>query len=732
MFADCDVREQDKENDEDDDYPVTKKPHRPTTPRSTSRRPNDSRRGSEDKAKPPRKHTDSDKETKYPSYIRVDQLDQPTTSPTFPKARSSRELVEQFLAQVPQAPGLPPSLFSEFDGSERVPEPEDTSVSEEVVEDVAPAPSPSPVSKAPVTQTYFTLTSSFGSGARARTPPRPRFERSLVLRGELTVPRADYSETYTVWYNAKTGEARVSFHGGSTSTYRTVLPDGSVQRLEMRVDRSGDGPVRRCGKAVSPPSAADRALPALPDVELFSFDGYEEVEVGGALAERWRHEWAGRAGEGGAARGEALTLRHDLLLRRATDGSATPLRYTVSVNSSVLGADCDGYQHRYLDVREATHDRDFFTPNIDELCDHVEQLNASSAEDLARLEPLLEFTSPHRDLRYDEALQQFKTEYNRQYLDDTEEAVRKNLLMQHLRFIHSGNREGATFELASNYLADRLDAELEQLRGVELSPENTRAEQFPHDRAELKDEEARLPDRFDWRPRGAVSPVRYQGSCASCWAFAVAGAVEGALFVRTRRLVPLSEQCLVDCAHPFGGNGCKGTWPSHAYDYVQNRGLPALDDYPAYKEKVDTCEDKKVRPVTRISGHVNVTANSVTALKVAIKQHAPSVVIVDAKAKSFVFYKKGVLYDDRCAKMPKKLNHAVLAVGWGQRKGEPHFILKNSWSEAWGERGFVRVQARANTCGVLARASYPRLAADDVLRDPHDDTRVRPRGARPA
>lgn len=108
--------------------------------------------------------------------------------------------MEQFLAQVPQAPGLPPSLFSEFDGSERVPEPEDTSVSAEVVEDVAPAPSLSPVSKAPVTQTYFTLTSSFGSGARARTPPRPRLERSVVLRGELTVPRADYSETYTVWW----------------------------------------------------------------------------------------------------------------------------------------------------------------------------------------------------------------------------------------------------------------------------------------------------------------------------------------------------------------------------------------------------------------------------------------------------------------------------------------------------------------------------------------------------
>lgn len=107
--------------------------------------------------------------------------------------------MEQFRAQVPQAPGLPPSLFSEFDGSERVLEAEDNSVSEEVVEDVAPAASPSPASEAPASQTYFTLSSSFGAGARARTPPRPRFERSLVLRGELTVPRADYSETYTVW-----------------------------------------------------------------------------------------------------------------------------------------------------------------------------------------------------------------------------------------------------------------------------------------------------------------------------------------------------------------------------------------------------------------------------------------------------------------------------------------------------------------------------------------------------
>nr|XP_026496931.1 uncharacterized protein LOC113401290 [Vanessa tameamea] len=726
----------DQDNENYYEESPTQRPRRPTS-RPPIRRPVDRDHQSEKPDKicsgpddatspPPRKPSKTrPKKPQYPSYIRVDQLDQTAAKPSFGKTASSKDLVEKFRAQAPESPGSPPALFSEYDGSERVPQTDNT----DEVQVVAPSHSVTNNSTTSrnsfqTQQNYYTT--SFGTGVRSREPMRPHFNRSLVLQGQLTVPRADFTETYTSWYDAKSGSARVNFYGGSTSTYRTMMPDGSVQRLEMRVDRSGEGQVRRCGKAVSQQSTqVDRAPPALPDLELFTFAGYEQTE--GGRAERWRLTETPRAGERGGARGEALTLRHELLLLRAQGDSARPLRYTVNIDSSVLGADCDGYQHLYLDAREIDPDSVFFTPNIDELCDFVQPLNASSAEHLARLEPLLEFTLPHRDLRYDEAFQRFKTEYNRQYADNTEEAVRKNLLMQHLRFIRSGNREGATFELAPNYLADRLDEELEELRGLQLSPENTRAETFPHTRDSLQKEEANLPDRFDWRPRGAVSPVRYQGSCASCWAFAVAGAVEGALFVRTRRLVPLSEKCLVDCAHPFGGNGCKGTWPSHAYDYVQNRGLPALEEYPEYKEKVDTCQEKNVRPVTRISGHVNVTANSVTALKVAIRQHAPSVVIIDAKAKSFVFYKKGVLYDDRCAKTPKKLNHAVLAVGWGQRKGEPHFILKNSWSEAWGERGYVRVQARANTCGVLARPSYPRIQGDDILRDPQGSIRVRPR-----
>ncbi|CAH0717525.1 unnamed protein product, partial [Brenthis ino] len=727
-----------KDEDYEDNYynvpherprePSTRRP--PSTGRRPKPRPEDRFSDTNDDEPPRRPH--KKEQPSFPSYVQVEKLDETPTSPPIDKTISSKELVEKFRAQVAQEPRLPPVLLSSYDSSERLPIPED--VDSSYVEGPNQIPDISPSQQPTSAQSTNSFPSRayggfIGANVRNRDPPRPRFDRPLLLHGELTVPRADFTEAYTVWWDAKTGSSKIDFHGGSTSTYRTVMPDGGVQRLEMRIDRSGDRGIRRCAKATSRTSQpADLAQPALPDMELFSFAGYEQGE-GGRL-ERWRHSVTGRAGELGGARGEALTLRHELLLQRLPDDSARPLQYIVNVDSSVLGANCDGYEHRYIDVREHTKDLDFFTPKIDEICDSVEILNASKPDDLARLEPLREFTLPLRDLRYNEVLQRFKQEFNRQYIDNIEEAVRKNLLIQHSRFISSGNREGATFELGVNFLGDRLNDELENLLGVNLSAENIRAEHFPHNRSSVQSEEARLPNRFDWRPRGGVSPVRYQGSCSSCWAFAVAGAVEGALFIRTRRLVPLSEKCLVDCAHPFGGNGCKGTWPSHAYDYVQNRGLPALEEYPPYEPKVDKCAEDKVPAITRISAHVNVTINSVPALKVAIRRHAPSVVLVDGKAKSFVFYKKGVLYDDRCAK--NKLNHAVLAVGWGERKGEPHFILKNSWSEAWGERGYVRVQARANTCGVLSRPSYPRLEDGDVQRAParepaHERARVRPR-----
>uniref|UniRef100_A0A2H1WIR3 SFRICE_035325 n=1 Tax=Spodoptera frugiperda TaxID=7108 RepID=A0A2H1WIR3_SPOFR len=200
----------------------------------------------------------------------------------------------------------------------------------------------------------------------------------------------------------------------------------------------------------------------------------------------------------------------------------------------------------------------------------------------------------------------------------------------------------------------------------------------------------------------------------SCWAHATVGALEGALFRVTNRLVPLSEQVLVDCAKPYGGNGCSGTWPTAAYEYMKAEGIPALTDYP-YEGKEQLCRANSVRPVqrTHISTHVNVTINNIVALKMAISKYGPTVVIIDGETLSFTSYKRGYYYDGRCRK--GKLNHAVLAVGWTVHREETYFILKNSWSENWGEAGYVLMRAPTNTCGVLQQPTVPVLPQETEL-----------------
>ncbi|XP_069355821.1 uncharacterized protein [Maniola hyperantus] len=491
--------------------------------------------------------------------------DKPNVTPI----ESSQRLVEMFRAQTPPPDAQwPPAIVqSEFDASERVllTDDDDHDADEwprhALVRRAAPTPARAP--PAP---------------ARAPPPPaRPRLKRALKIRAVLMVPRAGFSEAYTVWWDPS-GDSRMHFQDGSAATFRKLLPNGLVQKVEMHVDRTGGRVLRRCATSVAAAGAAERAHPALPDLQLFTFAGYEEGE------ERWLYRAEGAAG---GARGEALTALHELRLLRDGEDSALPLRYSVAVNSSVLGADCDGYHHHYLDVYYHDKEPEFFEANLDELCDVVQRLNASEPDALARLEPLREFTLPRRDPRYDAVIERFKEQNSRQYVDDAEEAVRKNAVLQGSRFVASGNRAGATFQLDVNFLGDRLDAELRGLRGAARGGTGQRAERFPHGRRALGSLAPRLPAAFDWRAEGGVSPVRFQGmSCASCWAFATVGAVEGALFRRSGRLTPLSEQQLVDCAHPFGGNGCAGTWPSRAYDYVRARGLAALDDYSPYKEKV--------------------------------------------------------------------------------------------------------------------------------------------------
>lgn len=226
-----------------------------------------------------------------------------------------------------------------------------------------------------------------------------------------------------------------------------------------------------------------------------------------------------------------------------------------------------------------------------------------------------------------------------------------------------------------------------------------------------------LPEAVDWREHGAVSEVKNQEQCGSCWAFAATGAVEGVNAIVSRRLVSVSEQELVDCDLRGQDNGCEGGLMDYAYQFiVDNGGIDTERDYPYLGEESRCDRDKlRRRRVLTIDGFDDVSANDETALQIAVA-HQPVSVAIEADSRVFQLYAGGVLTeaDGVCGTM---LDHGVLVVGYGTEETHdgtekiPYWIVKNSWGPEWGEGGYVRLQRGASrpegVCGIAMVASYP-------------------------
>lgn len=211
------------------------------------------------------------------------------------------------------------------------------------------------------------------------------------------------------------------------------------------------------------------------------------------------------------------------------------------------------------------------------------------------------------------------------------------------------------------------------------------------------------PESIDWVSKGAVTDIKNQGQCGSCWAFSTTGAIEGAYAVSSGSLVSLSEQNLVSC--DTTDNGCSGGLMDNAFDYVKsNGGLCTESDYP-YTSSGGTaasCSSGCTAKVT-ISGYTDVPANDEDALKVAVSQQPVSVAI-EADTSAFQLYESGVFTNSGCG---TSLDHGVLVVGYGAESGTNYWKVKNSWGSTWGESGFIRLERDVNMCGVSQMASYP-------------------------
>jgi len=217
------------------------------------------------------------------------------------------------------------------------------------------------------------------------------------------------------------------------------------------------------------------------------------------------------------------------------------------------------------------------------------------------------------------------------------------------------------------------------------------------------------PDSIDWRTLGAVTGVKDQKQCGSCWAFGTIGMVEGVNFVSKKNLTSLSEQNLVSCAksnNNYPNDGCNGGRSDWASEYVvRNKGVDTEASYPYTSGggSDGSCKFNRANVGGTLSNYTTLPKGDENQLQAAVAI-APVVVAINVPD-SFANYKTGVWSDRSCKNGENDLEHAVLCVGYGTSNGQDYWIVKNSWGLSWGDKGYILMKRNnKNMCGIATDA----------------------------
>lgn len=303
-----------------------------------------------------------------------------------------------------------------------------------------------------------------------------------------------------------------------------------------------------------------------------------------------------------------------------------------------------------------------------------------------------------------DSFDQWRMSNGKAYGAQSDYQYRLSVYSQNYSKVNAKNSQNKSYRLALNKFADMSTEEF-RAQYLGLQGESTRTKNV----ADLS--HVQVSSEVDWTNEGAVTPVKDQGQCGSCWAFSTTGSLEGLAYIQSNWLWYFSEQQLVDCASSYGNAGCSGGLMDHAFLYTAAKGNNLEAEY-AYTAQDGTCKadvEMKARVINK--GHRDVAINDNAALKAAISMQPVSVGI---EADDFQFYHSGVFSDwDQCG---DQLNHGVLAVGYGtdSASGKMFWKIKNSWGGSWGESGFFRLERRdagEGICGITKNASYPTSSA---------------------
>lgn len=288
--------------------------------------------------------------------------------------------------------------------------------------------------------------------------------------------------------------------------------------------------------------------------------------------------------------------------------------------------------------------------------------------------------------------------FNKRYTSKDEMKFRFGVYKKNLDRIDKHNKQASSFKMGENAFTDLTFEEFK--RGYLSSTPIKNSVTFDS-----------VPNlecgNVDWRRKNAVSRVKDQGNCGSCWAFATTGSLESAYTIFKNQNLELSEQELVDCSQEEGNYGCNGGYMSLGFDYILKKNISLEENY-AYTGKNGTCQTSQGTKYS-VAGYKKIDPVDVNGLMSAVTIQ-PTTALIEIRD-DFIHYSSGI-YTNNDSGCGGSLNHAVLVVGFFVDTVGSYFIVKNSWSDKWGEDGYIRIKIGRGSgiCGLANENDvYPSL-----------------------
>ena len=302
------------------------------------------------------------------------------------------------------------------------------------------------------------------------------------------------------------------------------------------------------------------------------------------------------------------------------------------------------------------------------------------------------------------SFEQWKSKYNKKYTT-SELLRRKAIFMSNAKLVKSMKNSDFEVSLDGPFSAMTNEEYRRMLYPIKMSGNTV---------VDMRKMTLKADNKpINWVDLGKVTPVKNQDQCGSCYAFSAISVIESALLQQqtkyTNTTLDLSEQQLVDCVEggEEGGEegGCNGNNVHNIDEYLDEYYLMSEADYPyrgisgrcAYKSSLSICKVEKIEtyPTNKNDDQV-----------ISLLRRQPLMSGIDASSASMQFYQRGI-YTGHCDNKPRSLNHYIVIVGFGYENNMPIYLCKNSWGTSWGEKGYLKLPANQNKCGIALEVNAP-------------------------